>query len=249
MDALGLPFKQALLAAAKAGARGIEIDARETLKPSDLSDSAARQIRKMLDDLNLRVSSIRFPTRRGYDVLANLDRRIDATKEAMRMAYTLGANHVINQIGCVPTDTESASWQQLRSSLEDLGRYGAHIGAFLAAETGTESGESLAALLSALENAYVAVAFNPGALIVGGFPIAESLRAIGDKVGILVAQDGVQDLSRGRGVDVPVGQGTADFPEILGILEDWQFSGWVVLGRRGCGLAEIEESITYLSNL
>jgi sugar phosphate isomerase/epimerase len=202
-----------------------------------------------MDDLNLRVSSVRFLTRRGYDVQADLEQRIDATKQAMRLAYALGAPYVVNQIGQVPSDTESAGWQQLRSSLEDLGRYGAHIGAFLAAETGTEHGADLGQLLDSLQNAFVSVAFNPGQLILGGFPVAPSLQSLGNKVGLLIAQDGVQDLSRGRGIDVPIGQGTADFPEILGALEDWQFRSWVVVGRSSCGMDEVKAGLTYLTNL
>lgn len=244
-----IPLKQSLLAAARLGARGVEIDARNGIRPQEVTDTAARQIRKIMDDLNLRVSSVRFSTRRGYDIAADLDRRIDATKQAMRLAYALGASHVINQIGHVPSDSESAAWQQLRSALEDLGRYGAHVGAFLAAETGTEGGDSLSQLLDSLQNAFVSVAFNPGQLILGGFPVLESLQALGSKVGLLIAQDGVQDLSRGRGIDVPIGQGTADFPEILGSLEDWQFRGWVVVGRAHCGAEEVKAGMNYLSNL
>ena len=249
LSAYNLPFKKALLAASQAGARAVEIDARLQLKPADLTDTAKRQIRKMLDDLNLRISSFRFQTRRGYDQLAELDRRIDATKQVMKMAYELGASYVVNQIGRVPADTESVAWQQLRSSMEDLGRYGSHVGAFLAAETGTESGEDLAKVLQSLENAYVAVAFNPGNLIVNQFDVRDSLAALGELTGIVIAQDGVIDISRGRGVDVPLGYGTADLPQILGMLEDHQFSGWFTVGRPECGEEEVANAVSYLKNL
>lgn len=202
-----------------------------------------------MDDLNLQVSSVRFQTRRGYDVTADLDRRIDATKEAMRMAFQLGSAHVVNQIGRIPSDTQSPAWQQLRSVMEDLGRQGAHIGAFLAAETGTEPGERLAGLIGGLENAYVSAALNPGQLIVNGHSVVDAVRALASDVGLVVAQDGVQDLARGRGVDVPLGQGTAEYPEILGTLEDVQYRGWFVVGRPGGGAAEAAEAIQYLTNL
>lgn len=203
----------------------------------------------MLDDLNLRVSSVRFQTRRGYDVLADLDRRIDATKAAMRMAFALGAPYVVNQVGRVPSDTESPRWEQLRNVMEDLGRYGAHTGAFLAAETGTEPGEHLAALIHGLENAYVSAAFNPGQLIVNGYSVPDAARALAADVGLVVAVDGVEDLARGRGIDVPLGQGTADYPQILGVLEDVQYRGWFVVGRPGAGEAEAAAAANYLTNL
>ena len=109
---------------------------------SQLSDTGLRQLRKMLDDLNLRVASLRFQTRRGYDNPDDLDRRVEATKEVMRLAYRMGASVVVNQIGRVPDSKEDSKWEFVASVLNDLGQYGARVGAFLAAETGTESGST-----------------------------------------------------------------------------------------------------------
>ena len=72
LASLRLPFKKALHTAAELGADGIEIDARNTLKPQELSRTGLRQLRKTLDDRNLRVCAIGFPTRRGYNVLEEL---------------------------------------------------------------------------------------------------------------------------------------------------------------------------------
>src|SRR5947209_7363264 len=96
LASLKLPFKKALLTARELGAEAVEIDARRELRPEDLTQTAVRQLRKMLDDLNLRVSALSFRTRRGYDVTEELDARIDATKRAMRAAYDLGASVVVN---------------------------------------------------------------------------------------------------------------------------------------------------------
>lgn len=249
LTAFGLPLKKALHAAARSGVAAVEIDARNDLRPSELTDTACRQLRKMLDDLNLRVSSVRFQTRRGYDVLPRLNERVDATKAAMRMAYRLGCNVVVNQIGRVPEDTASPAYSQLEAVLSDLGRYGARVGALLAAETGTEPGERLARLLDVDEQSFTGVAFNPGNLIVNGFSVDEALQALADRVQLVVARDGVQDLAAGRGVGVPLGQGTADFPEILGRLEDQQYRGWFVVGDEGDPPDEVSRNTQYLLNL
>ena len=66
LTGFNLPFKQALHAAASMGVEAVEIDARYGIKPSDLVGTALRQVRKLLEDLNIRVASIRYPTRRGY---------------------------------------------------------------------------------------------------------------------------------------------------------------------------------------
>lgn len=237
--------------AAKMGAGAVEIDARTELRPAELTDTGVRQFRKMLDDLNLRISSIRFQTHRGYDVLDDLDRRVEATKQALRMAFQLGTDVVVNQIGRVPSESDTEDWDHLRSVLDDINRYGAHIGAFLTPETGTESGEDLVRLLDANEESFTPVAFNPGNLIINRFSAGEALRALGDRVRLISARDGVQDLAAGRGIEVPLGQGLADFHDILGYMENHRYQGWVVVQRSGSSdpINEIRDAVGYLANL
>src|SRR5262245_44954517 len=131
----GLQLKQGLLTAREMGAEAVEIDARHELRPEELSQTGVRQIRKLLDDLNLRVSCLGFRTRRGYHVADDLEARIDATKRALRLAYDLGTNVVVNHIGRVPADDEVAKLGTMVQALADLGRYSQRVGAFLAAET------------------------------------------------------------------------------------------------------------------
>src|SRR6185436_5644226 len=91
LASLRLPLKKGLLTARELGAEAVEIDLRNELTPDDLSRTGVRQLRKMLDDLNLRISAVAFRTRRGYAALEDLEARIDATKRAMQTAYELGA--------------------------------------------------------------------------------------------------------------------------------------------------------------
>ena len=76
LASLRLPFKQGLLTAARMGAEAVEIDGRSELKADELSRTGVRQVRKMLEDLNLRVSAVTYRTRRGYQVADDLDRRV-----------------------------------------------------------------------------------------------------------------------------------------------------------------------------
>ena len=78
----------------------------------------------MLDDLHLRVASVSFRTRRGYDTEEELEARVAATKAAMDMAYNIGAGVVVNRVGRIPADPEARSWKLLVEVLGDLGRYG-----------------------------------------------------------------------------------------------------------------------------
>lgn len=251
LRSLRQPFKKALHTVANLGAQGIEIDARNDLRPAELSETGCRQLRKMLSDLNLRVAAIRFPTHRGYDVLADLERRIDATKQAMALAYRLGASVVVNAVGYVPEDAQHPAYDQLQVSLSDLARYGQHVGAMLACETGSEPPSRLVQLLDSLPEQAIGVAYNPANLIINDCYTEDSLRDCSSRVLHVVARDAVRDLSRGRGVDVPLGRGTVDFPQLLGTLDEQQYNGWFVVDRPQAEdpLAELQQAITFLNAL
>ncbi|WP_168566843.1 sugar phosphate isomerase/epimerase family protein [Crateriforma spongiae] len=257
-------LKKALIAAAALRVDAVELCARQTVRPSELSDTGVRQLRKMLDDLNLRVAAIRFQTRRGYDNPSDLERRVDATKQALSFAYRLGAPVVVNQIGRVQpmpqTDGDeetpqplSPEMQQLQLVLDDLGRYGARVGAVLAAETGSESGPDLESMLRLSDQAFIAAALNPGQLIINRFDVDEAIAALGNRIHLVCAVDGVLDFAAGRGLMVPLGQGTADFPNLLGRLEDLPYRGPFVVGRGDMpdesAMAEIADGISYLRSL
>jgi sugar phosphate isomerase/epimerase len=231
LASLRMPLKKALLTAAQLGAQGVEIDARNDLRPEELSDTGRRQLRKMLDDLNLRVAAIRFHTARGFDEPENLERRVDGTKQAMRFAYSLGASIVVNQIGHVPEEVDSPSYSLLTQCLTDLARYGQRVGAMLAAETGSEPGERLAALLDSLRETAIGITFNPGNLIVNNFSVEDALAKCAAHTLLVHAKDAVRDLARGRGVEVPLGRGTAEFPQIIAALEEHRYRGWYVIER------------------
>lgn len=250
LSGLKLPFKQALQTAARLGAEAIEIDARNDIKPSDLVGTALRQVRKMLEDLNLRVASVRYPTRRGYDCEENLDQRIAGTKAAMKMAYDLGASVVVNQVGVIADSPEDASFQVLKAVLTDLGIYSQRVGAFLACETGAEPLEKLSSLMDVLPEGSIGVTLNPGNLLVNGFDL-DALPAIAKHVMLVHAKDGVRDKARGRGSEVPLGRGMAEFPEILAVLEEHRFHGYFVVERDNPRnpVEEIAMSVQFLKNI
>ena len=228
----------------------MEFCARGEFSPRKLSESGIRHIRKLLDDFNLKLCGLRFPTRRGYHVAEDLEARVDATKAAMRLAYQLRAPLVANQIGRVPDEGDPAR-ETMIDSLTDLGRHGERVGSMFAAETGTEPGESLAELLDSLPTRAVHVAFHPGNLLVNGFSATEAVESLGSRIVQVYAADGVRDLARGRGLETQLGRGSADFPELIGRLEEHGYRGVFVIDRRGSAEieAEIADAVSYLREL
>ena len=248
LSSLRQPFKKALHTAARLGATGVEIDARNDVQPKELSDTGRRQLKKMLTDLNLRVAAVRFPTRRGYDVLQDLERRIDATKDAMQFAYNLGAQVVINSVGFIPEQADHPGYLQLQASLADLARHGQHVGAMLGCETGSEPAARLVGLLESLPERAIGIAFNPGNLIVNDCYAEDAIQQCASRTLVVIARDAVRDLARGRGLDVPLGRGSVEFPQLLGVLEEQPYSGWFVVDRLSAQdpVTEIGHAISYL---
>jgi sugar phosphate isomerase/epimerase len=249
LDGLNVRLKRALDVAAELGVPWVELNARGEVHPESITETGLRHLKKLLEERNLRVACLRFPTRRGYENPEGLQRRVEATKAAMDLAYRLGAGSVINSIGYVAEEESDPRRDTLLSVLSDLGRYGARVGAFLAVETGAESGPVLAELLEHEEDGFIAVALNPGQLIINRHDVRAATELLKDRIHVVSATDGVLDLAAGRGLKVPLGEGIADFPQILATLEDVGFRGPVVVGREDSPVSELRQGLAYLSHL
>jgi sugar phosphate isomerase/epimerase len=251
LPSLQVPFERALAMAAKLGADAVEIDAQRNLRPAELSQTALRELRKKLDDYRLRVSAISFLTRYGYDEPQELDARVAATKDAMRMARALGSSVVVNRVGAIPAKPEEPQWTLLVEVLTDLGRHGLHVGAMLAAQTGGASGADLGRLIAALPDGAIGVNLDPGQLLVHGHSPLETVEMIGSNIVHVHATDGVRDLSAGRSIPVPLGRGSADYPALLGALEERGYRGYFTVRSHSASNPEAEmgQAIQYLRNI
>ena len=251
LESLRQPFKTALITASQIGADGVEINARSQLRPGELSRTGVRHLRKMLGDLGLKVSAIHFPTRRGFDELEDLDRRIDATKNAMDMAYQLGCNVVTNRIGQLIKDDDSSRRVNMIQALTDLGRHSQKSGAWLAAKTGTEDGATLKQLIDSLPAMSIGVDFDAGQMLIGGYSATESLAALAEHVIAFRARDAVRDLSVGKTVEVQLGRGSIDLPSMLAILEQKNYSGYITVERdaESDAVMQCAQSLEFLNNL
>ena len=225
LESLRLPLKKALETASKIGAQGVEINGRTELRASELSRTGVRHLKKILSDLNLEVSAIHFPTRRGYGDSEDLDRRIEATKAAMSMAYQLGCRVVTNRIGSVPEEASSENWQTMLQALTDLGQFSHKSGAWLAAQTASEDGHRLKELLGSLPPMSIGIDYDPAAMIINGYSAVDSLKPLASSVMNFRARDAVRDLAIGRGVEVQLGRGSVDFSEYAGVVRGTKLYG------------------------
>jgi sugar phosphate isomerase/epimerase len=244
------PLKQAFRTAARLGADGVEIDVRTELPAGELSRTGARELHKLLGDLNLKVAAVAFPTRRGYVDPDDLERRVAATQAAMRFAHELRTDVVINRVGPTPAESTDGRFHRLVEALTALGTYGERVGVRLAAQTGGERPEDLKRLIDALPERTVGVDFHPTSLIMGGQSPVEAVAILGADVLHVHACDAVRD-GAGRGREVELGRGSADFPQLLGLLTEFDYRGWVTVERRDSAdpVSEIENAVAFLRSL
>ncbi|QDS97741.1 sugar phosphate isomerase/epimerase family protein [Adhaeretor mobilis] len=229
---LSQPIKKALHTAARLEYDGVQIDTRREVHPSELSETGLRQFRKMLDDLNLRVGSVAFPTRRGYADADDLQRRMDAAIASMRLASELSARTMVFTLGSIP-ESEDSSYTTLLDVLGTLGVHGNRLGVSLAAHAPEAEIEQLTALLEALPAGTLGLDLNPAALIARGDSPSAFLKSVGQHVCHVFANDAVRGFGETSSTSVELGRGSADLPALLGAMEEHNYRGWITVERSG----------------
>ena len=245
------PFKKALHTAARLECDGVQIDARQELQPAELSETGLRQLRKMLDDLNLRVGSVSFPTRRGYANPADLERRLEATLAAMQLASRLRAGILVIDLGSLPDAAAEDGRSILVDALARLAVQGNRLGVRLAAQATSANAQALVDLVDSLPEGSLGLDLHPTRLIAQGQSPSEFVAVAGRHIGHVHASDGVPDLSGGHVMEVELGRGTADFPELLSLLEEFGYRDWLTIERRNSQqpVEDIANAVQYLRSL
>ena len=248
---LAQPIKQALHTAARLGCEGVQIDLRSELPAAELSDTGRRQLRKMLDDLNLRMASVAFPTRRGYAAADELERRLAATVEAMRAAAALGARTALIALDPLP-GRDSPQRATLEEALSHLAAQAARLGVQLAGQCPAAEPREVEALLQSLPEGCLGVDLSPADQILHGRNPRDFIEALGPRIFHVFANDAVQGAGGASGaVDVQLGRGSADVPELLGMLEEYGYRGWLTIERRHSPhpVEEVDDAVKFLRSL
>lgn len=224
------PLKQSLITANAVGGQGVQFEVRNELKPSEFSETGRRQLLHYLDELGLSVSSLTFQTRRPLFEEQQLDARLAFIKEAMQFAFQLKAPVVTARIGRIPTDADSVESQVLCEVLSDLARYGNHIGATFAITPTNESPETLAQLIAKIGDGPLGINFDPATFVMIDQDPAEAFRTLHEFVMHVQIRDALRDID-GSGLEVPVGRGEVGWEEVLALLDEAGYRGWLTVDR------------------
>jgi sugar phosphate isomerase/epimerase len=237
-------------AAAATGATGVQFDARNQLRPGDLSETGRRQLLYELGERRLGVASLSFPLRRTLADPEHLDARVSALKEAMQFAWDLKARCLVCRAGRIPEPADSPEFARLHEVLRDLARHGNRVGVTLAFTPSGESGAELARLVDSISDGPLGVNFDPAERIMNRRDPVTSLRELHRHVAHLTIRDAVRDLDLG-GREVPVGRGEADWDSLLAALDEMNYLGWATIDRTAGDdpLGDIARAVSFLTNL
>lgn len=236
-------------AARKTGAAGLELEAAGDLVPNRLSESGRRELKHLLRSHDLEAAALFAPLRRGLDMAEGLEARVDYLKQVLGLAYDLGPRVVIVQIGQVPAEEKDPRYPFLKGALEELARHGDRIGSRLAIEVGLEPADLLMKFLAGFDTGSLAICYNPGALLSGGFNPYDSLRTFHGRLIHAHARDARVVSVMGRAQEVPIGHGDIDWMMLAGVFEEIDYRGWLVVDGDQIGPAEVGLSVGFLRRI
>lgn len=124
--------------------------------------------------------------------------------------------------------------------MTDLAKHGERVGAILSCETGSEPVDRLVGLVESISEGSLGIHFNPANLILADHYDDHPIQKCASWVRSVTVRDAVRDLAQRRGIEVEIGRGSAEFPEILAALEEQAYRGWFTIERPMTNRTELE---------
>jgi sugar phosphate isomerase/epimerase len=251
LESLGLPLRRALSEAGRLGVSGVQVDAVGDLSPGALTETGRREFRHLLRAYNLELTALGCPLRRGLDSAENQQPRIEHVQRVLSLSFDLGPRVVIVQAGAATDDPENPRTHILSESLQALSQYGDRVGATLALETGLEDGSVLAAFLDRFDSGALGANLDPANLLLHGFDPYTSIQALHRRIVHGHAKDARQASTSRAAQEVPLGHGDIEWMRLLGVLEEVEYRGWLVIEREAgeTRLADVAAGVAFLRRL
>jgi len=247
VESTGLSLRQSLVVAARAGVQGVQVDAVGEISPKLLGDTGRREFRNLLRSFDLELAALNVPVRRGLDVPEDLQPRLERIRQAMKLAFDLGARCVVVPCPKVPAPDEPRVGF-MRESLIALGTYGDRIGCAVALEIGFDPAEKVKQYLASFDTGSLKVTFDPANFLLHGHDPLANLTPLAGFIAHVHARDARSaGLSRGL-QEVPVGAGDVDWMAFTATLQVLEFDGFLTVEREQGEdkLADVVNGVAFL---
>ncbi len=235
LDDLKLEIREALDVSRRLGFRTLDVCAlRGPVSPDEMSRSAQRHFKKHLDDLGLRLSSLRGPHGgSGYDDPATGDRRLDAMRRIIALASEMRVPAVSTLLGPVSNTSDSKVAPRIRETLSILAEDADRLGVTVAIETSGLTTTALRDLLADINCPALMACCDTGAMLMQGEDPHRVAELLGGRIGLTRTRDAVAGSPGAMGHEVAMGEGQLSPPALLAALVEAGFTGDMILTRTG----------------
>lgn len=250
VDSFRIDIREGVKKAAELGAQGIQVySTRGEMAPENLSPAARREFLDLVKSNGLVVSALCGDLGGGgFTKPENNAEKIEKSKRILDLAKDLETDVVTTHIGVVPSDTEHPRYKILQEACGELAAYADELKAHFAIETGPETSAVLRVFLDSLNSRGVGVNMDPANLVMvtGDDPVL-GVHTLKDYIVHTHAKDGVQLFYKDPEIvygmtkevivtgssfeEVPLGEGSVDFPNYLKALKDIGFKGFLTIER------------------
>ncbi len=253
VDSFRLDTREAIKAAAKMGAKGIQMySTTGENSPENLTADKRKELLKFTKDNGLVFSALCGDLGMGFMHRDKNPELIEKSKRILDLAKELETDIVTTHIGVVPEDKDCDRYKIMQEACFELAQYADSLGSHFAIETGPERSAVLKGFLDSLNSTGVAVNLDPANLVMvtGDDPVA-AVHTLQRYIVHTHAKDGVKLRDSNPEViygviehdkwddkpyfkEVPLGQGSVDFPNYLKALDEIGYKGFLTIERE-CG--------------
>ena len=256
--------------AAECGAQGIQVYATSgEMSPLELVGNKRKEFLDLVKSNGLVISALCGDLGGGGFIHKELNRdRVDFSKKILDLAKELETDVVTTHIGVVPEDPNHDRYKIMQEACFELAEYADSIDAHFAVETGPETSLVLKGFLDSLNSTGVGVNLDPANLVmVTGDDPVQAVHNLKKYIVHTHAKDGKQIFYRDPEIvygikkdvivtddsflEVPLGEGSVDWPNYLKALEDIGFNGFLTIEREVGDNPEkdIRTAVDFLNNL
>ena len=239
-----------VIKAAECGAQGIQVySTHGEMAPENLSPEKRREFLNLVKDNGLIISALCGDLGGGGFIHKDLNKeRVEKSKRILDLAKDLDTDIVTTHIGVVPSDPNHDRYKIMQEACHELAEYADSIDAHFAVETGPETSAVLKGFLDSLNSTGVGVNLDPANLVMvtGDDPVG-AVHNLKKYIVHTHAKDGKQIFYRDPEIvygikkdvivtddsflEVPLGEGSVDFPKYLAALEEIGYNGFLTIER------------------
>jgi len=251
VDSFRVETKQAVMLAAKTGAKGLQMYSTTGVNsPENLKGQARRDLLAFVKDQGMVFSAICGDLGHGFGNKERNPELIEKSKRILDFAKDMETDIVTTHIGVVPEDPSHERYKIMQQACYELATYADSIGSHFALETGPETSAVLKTFLDSLGSRGVGVNLDPANLVMvtGDDPVG-AVHNLKDYIVHTHAKDGnmlyrtnpeyiygitprPEDLKGIRCFEeVPLGTGSVNFPAYLKALEEIGYRGFLTVER------------------